>query len=68
MKKMTDLEKQLAALPPCQKRAHKWTLQEDAAILKFAEEKGVNAVAKVLGLNNSVVRRRFEYLQSKMKS
>jgi len=64
--KKTELEKKLEALPPCPKKVRKWTIEQDAAILKYGEEKGFEAVARVLGLNGELVRRRARVLKAQM--
>jgi hypothetical protein len=66
MKKKSELEKKIEALPPCPKKAYKWTLEEDAVLLKYAEEKGINAISKAMGISFMSVRRRYEVLKAKM--
>lgn len=67
MKKKSDIEKEIAALPPNPRKARKWTLEEDAMILKYAEEKGSEPIARVLGLGGNAVRRRLVQLKATMK-
>lgn len=67
MKKLNNVEKKIAALPPNPKKVRKWTLEEDAAILKYAEDKGFEAIARVLGILGPVVRRRYMFLQNRLK-
>jgi hypothetical protein len=67
MKKKSSLEKTISALPPNPRKARKWSLEEDAMLFKYAESKGVNAIAKVLGIPTETARRRLVYLKSKVK-
>ncbi len=67
MKKKSELEKAIESLPPCPKKAHIWTLEQDAVILKYIEEKGAEAIGKVLGIQGQNVRRRYNYLKVRMK-
>jgi predicted ArsR family transcriptional regulator len=60
--------KTLAALPNNPRASRKWTLEEDAAILKFAESKGVSAIAKAMGLKDMAVRRRYQTLKQSIKN
>lgn len=66
MKKKSELEKLVAALPPNPKKAYNWTLDQDSIILKYADEKGSDAIARVLGLNGVLVRRRLAVLKQKV--
>ncbi len=67
MKKKSDLEKAIESLPPCPRKAQVWTLEQDAVILKYIEEKGAEAIGKVLGIQGQSVRRRHNYLKARMK-
>jgi hypothetical protein len=63
MKQKSDLEKAAAALPPNPRKARIWSLEEDAVVLKYSEEKGFNAIARLLDVNPILVRRRYELLK-----
>ncbi len=67
MKKKSELEKMVEALPPNPKQARKWTLEEDSVILKFAEEKGANAIGRILNVPGLAVRRRHDFLKAGIK-
>lgn len=65
--KQSELEKQIAALPTNPKRVHQWTMEQDAMIIKYAEDKGSQALGKVMGIPGQAVRRRFLFLKERMK-
>ncbi len=67
MKKMSDLEKKLNAIPDATKgKERKWTLEMDSAILRFCPTKGYPAVSRILGVPSSTVRARLKYLQGRV--
>lgn len=66
MKKKSELEKIVEALPPCPKKARVWTLEEDAVILKYLDEKGSEAIGRIIGVTGVAVRRRYAFLKSRM--
>lgn len=63
MKRKSELEKIVSALPPNPKKARKWSLEEDAVILKFTEDKGADAIGRAIGAAGIAVRRRFAFLK-----
>lgn len=67
MRKKSKLEEAALALPPNPKKARVWSLEEDAVILKYSDEKGFNAIARLIGINNVQVRRRYEVLMKGIK-
>ena len=67
MKKKSPLEKIVAALPSRPNKARTWTLEEDAVILRYADEKGFEAIGRIIGVGGITVRRRHIFLKSRMK-
>ncbi len=67
MKKKSELEKMVEALPPNPKQARKWTLEEDSIILKYTSEKGAEAIGKVIKAPGLAVRRRLAQLKAGIK-
>lgn len=67
MKKLSDLEQKIAALPSNPKKVRQWKVEEDAMIIKYAEEKGSEAMGKIMGVPGQAIRRRFLYLKGRMK-
>lgn len=68
MKKKSELEKKIEALPDNVKAARKWTYEEDAAILNYSGTKGSEALGRILGISGLSVRRRLAFLKLKTKN
>lgn len=66
-KKENSIEDKISALPDRKSKPTVWTLEEDAAILKYAELKGLRAIARALGKGTNVVNARYHYLTGKIK-
>lgn len=67
-KKKSDLEKQIEALPNVKKGMPvKWTLDQNAMILKYYETKGGTAIAGLLGMSYKTIRKQFLLLKEAIK-
>jgi hypothetical protein len=63
----SELEKQLESLPDNPRAEYKFTMEQDAMLVKFIPTKGYSAVARIMGLDVNRVRRRYGVLQKGMK-
>lgn len=59
-----DLDALLSDIPDKLHASVKWTMQEDAAILKYAPSKGIPAIAKALGKTKGATQYRYNYLRT----
>lgn len=62
-----SLDAILSALPDKKHGSMRWTMTEDAAILKYADSKGIPAIAEALGKPVAATRYRFKALQEMVK-
>ena len=62
MKKKSELEAQLQALPD-KRKTHKWTPEIDRLILKYSETKGLPAIAALLRIPYPTIESRFRKLR-----
>lgn len=63
-----SLDSLISAIPDKKNKAIKWTFQEDAALLKYAETKGVAALADAMGKPRSATYARYSYLKTLTKA
>jgi hypothetical protein len=63
----SDLEKQLESLPNNPKGERKWTMEQDAMIIKFGPLKGFQALGRVMKIPGDAIRKRHRILVEKMK-
>lgn len=69
VKEKTALEAEIENLPDVTRgRIRSWTAEQDRLILKYCQTKGIPAVAAILGVDPSTVRRRFRMLEAKPAS
>jgi hypothetical protein len=64
----SPLDAMLSALPDKKHGSIKWTLEEDAALLKYAPVKGVPALAKAMGKTAGATHYRYNYLRGLTKA
>lgn len=62
-----NLDSLLSALPDKKNVAIKWTMQEDAALLKYGASKGTAAIARAIGKSTSATHARYQYLKGLTK-
>jgi hypothetical protein len=63
----SELEKKLEALPDNPKAVRKWTMEQDAMLIKYGKVKGFSALGRVLGIPGDACRKRHVLLTEKMK-
>lgn len=63
----SDLEKQLESLPDNPKAVRKWSVEQDAALIKYGPVKGFQALGRVLGIPGDACRKRYAHLKEMMK-
>jgi len=63
-----SLDALIAALPNKKHGSIKWTMQEDAALLKYADSKGVPALAKAMGKPKGPTYARLAHLKTLTKA
>lgn len=63
----SELEKKLESLPDNPRAEYKFTLEQDAMLVKFVPTKGYSAVARAMDMDVNRVRRRYGILTKGMK-
>lgn len=63
-----DLDTLLSAIPDRACKKEVWTLQEDAALLKYHETKGVPAIAQAMGKSKNAAYNRLRVLRAGLKN